>query len=516
MLPLGRMSVSLEESRPAPFGRYVIRERLARGGMGEVFRAVAVGADGFEKAVVIKRLLPKFAGRTDISNLFSAEAKLMTRLIHPNIVEVFDFGRGESDDYFLVMELVQGLDLGRFAGAYRQRGETVPLPIVIYIVSQVLRGLACAHGTFSADGARLVHRDISPGNVLLSSFGEVKVADFGVALVAAREKEGGETGVIAGKPGYIAPEQFAGGSIDERADLYSTGVLFFEALVGMLPEVDPRTGLCQKSEEALAALAPEPVAAVVRRALLPDPKSRFADARAMSQAVTAPGQPIATPDDLADAVSHAMGEVPTSARRVVLLSADAPADDPIVGTELSRTDGRGEGRFTVRVADEVAPVPVAPGRKRKIGLALIAAGFVLGVGALLAARRPRSAAPLPVASSLPAVRPLAPEPVVSSLPEPSASAPAVAPLPQRVRGPKPETVASTKIEVAGMCRGSLHVFAGHGWVLKGGPATVQAPGRYDWPCGTYGIAAVSRTDPSVTRRTSVTVRDGATSVLDLR
>src|SRR5437868_9813285 len=97
-----------------PFGRYVIREHIAQGGMGEVFRAVAVGADGFEKPVVVKRLLPKFASRPEVARLLSAEAKLMTRLVHPNIVQVIDFGRGDNDDYFLVMELVNGTDLGRF------------------------------------------------------------------------------------------------------------------------------------------------------------------------------------------------------------------------------------------------------------------------------------------------------------------------------------------------------------------------------------------------------------------
>jgi serine/threonine-protein kinase len=515
------MSGSLPESRPTPFGRYVIRERLARGGMGEVFRAVAVGADGFEKAVVIKRLLPKFARQSDISHRFSSEAKLMTRLVHPNIVQVFDFGRGQGDDYFLVMELVQGLDFGRFTEAYRRRGETVPLPIVLYVVSQLLRGLACAHGTFSADGARLVHRDISPGNVLLSSFGEVKVADFGVALVAAGTDSGGEAGVIAGRPGYIAPEQFTGAEIDERADLYSTGVVFFEALVGTLPEVDPRTGLGRASHEALRACAPEAVAAAVTRALSPDPADRFGNARAMSQALG--GQPIATPDELADTVSRAMAEVPTSAKRVVLLAADgSDGDDAIVGTELSRIDGREEARFTVRIADDDAPAPSAAAlsARRKVAVILVGLGFVVGVGViLLATKGPESA---PTAQPITSAAPSASEtPAAASAarpsPEPSASAQTVARATERAPGPKVETVASTRNESAkGACRGSLHVFASHGWILKGGPTTAQAPGRYDWPCGAYSVTAVSRTEPAQTRKTAVTVREGATSVLDLR
>src|SRR6185436_18945871 len=183
-----------------PFGRYLIKERMAQGGMGEVFLAVAVGADGFEKPVVIKRLLPKFAGRADIVSLLAREAKLMTRLIHPNIVQVIDFGRGQSDDYFLVMELVSGTDLGRFCRAQTTSEGRVPVPQALFIVSQMLRGLSYAHATASADGKRLVHRDISPGNVLLSTHGEVKIADFGVALVAGSADPGEHDGWLVGKP----------------------------------------------------------------------------------------------------------------------------------------------------------------------------------------------------------------------------------------------------------------------------------------------------------------------------
>src|SRR6185369_15686783 len=213
-----------------PFGRYLIRERMAQGGMGEVFLAVAVGADGFEKPVVIKRLLPKFAGRADIVSLLAREAKLMTRLIHPNIVQVIDFGRDQNDDYFLVMELVGGTDLGRFCQV--QNEKRVPAPIALFIASQMLRGLAYAHATASADGKRLVHRDISPGNVLLSTFGEVKVADFGVALVASSADDGGHDGWLVGKPAYMAPEQLERSGVDERADIYSVGAVLFQTLTG--------------------------------------------------------------------------------------------------------------------------------------------------------------------------------------------------------------------------------------------------------------------------------------------
>ncbi len=254
-------------SAAAPFGRYMIRERIARGGMGEVFGAVAVGVDGFEKPVVIKRLLPKFAGRTDLARLFAAEAKLMTRLVHPNIVQVIDFGRGENEDYFLVMELVRGVDVGRLVQWHSKRSSRIPLPIVVFIVSQVLRGLAYAHATFSADGQRLVHRDISPGNVLVSTFGEVKVADFGVALVAVQADANVATpGLVVGKPGYIAPEQFGCSAVDERADLYSLGALFFEALTGELPVMEGSTSPAPGTESAAFARSVQEAAGSAARA----------------------------------------------------------------------------------------------------------------------------------------------------------------------------------------------------------------------------------------------------------
>src|SRR5689334_5724783 len=134
------MEVAPSDKLSPPFGRYVIRELIAQGGMGEVFAAVAVGADGFEKPVVVKRLLPKFASRPEVASLLSSEAKLMTRLVHPNIVQVIDFGRGDNDDYFLVMELVSGTDLGRFCRSYAATGKQIPVSLALFIATQVLRG----------------------------------------------------------------------------------------------------------------------------------------------------------------------------------------------------------------------------------------------------------------------------------------------------------------------------------------------------------------------------------------
>jgi serine/threonine-protein kinase len=494
--------------------------------MGEVFRAVAIGADGFEKQVVIKRLLPKFAGRADVSLLFSSEAKLMTRLVHPNIVQVIDFGRGENDDYFLVMELVPGLDLGRFSRSYRDRGEPVPLPLVLYVVSQVLRGLAYAHGTFSAGGARLVHRDISPGNVLLSTFGEVKVADFGVALVAAGADAAGTPRFAAGKPGYIAPEQFEGCAVDERADLYSVGALLFEVLTGELPVLDQASSnLSQQALETLGRAVPERVASMVKRALAARPEDRFSDARTMGQAVAGVLQDLGTttPDDLADAVTLAAEQAPATSKKVIRLGADE-----LAGTELTRLGGEDGGRFTMRITatSEIVPDESAPRRlrPRAFGIALGLLGFALGVVVLMLgprARRtaapdvvPRPAAseavPTPALSESAIVAPIDPVPSTTAALVLAVSAPASAP---HVAGKPAMARADTSSTV---CQGKLHVFASHGWILKGGPTVVQAPGRYDWPCGAFTVTATSRTNPSEIRRVPISVREGAATVLDLR
>ena len=193
--------------------------------MGEVFRAVAVGESGFEKPVVIKRILPAHLGRDDLAELFIAEAKLMTRLAHPNIVEVLDFGRGESGDYFLVLELVDGVDLARLHRGITARTERFPVALALYIAAQVLRGLHHAHAKSAGEGGWLVHRDVSPGNVLLSTAGEVKVADFGVALIARpdAEERSPRARLLVGKPQYMASEQYDGADVDPRADLFSVG-----------------------------------------------------------------------------------------------------------------------------------------------------------------------------------------------------------------------------------------------------------------------------------------------------
>ncbi len=349
---------------PVPFGRYLLKERLAQGGMGEVFRAVAVGEHGFEKPVVVKRILPAHAGRDDLTDLFIAEANLMTRLAHPNIVEVLDFGRGEHRDHYLVLELVDGVDLGRLARAFTARGELFPIPLALFVASQVLRGLHHAHTKLAAEGRVVVHRDVSPSNVLCSTEGEVKVADFGVALVTHRGR-GPAGAAIVGKPGYMAPEQLDGGVVDPRADVFSTGVVLFQLLTGAMPfdgdtpeaqQAAARRGERRRAREARGEVS-EDLEALVARALAPSPDARFDDARAMAQAIAAlgdRGQRIAGSDDVAEAVRAAQAALPAAGKRVIALSSvsqeQGPASEEDAPRELTRTGAAGSvGAFTLRL-----------------------------------------------------------------------------------------------------------------------------------------------------------------------
>ncbi len=333
------------------FPCYSIEHKIARGGMGEVFRATAHTAHGTSMPVVIKRILPQLALSHAVVEMFSAEARLMTQLEHPNVVRVLDFGRGESNDYFMVLELVDGVDLGRLRRAFEAGGERVPTSLGLYIVQEVLAALGFAH---RAEPGRpgLVHRDVSPENVLLSESGAVKVADFGVALVASGEPPGDEAPVV-GKPGYMAPEQLIGGPIDARSDLFSVGVMLCELLTGATPFAGATSGERQARAYAgeirnLRELCPDlpvEIELLIRRACAPDPAERFADAASMAERVSLVRRrhpPLSGAGELADAVRMAR-------ERMGSLGPPAPCETAgatLVGTE---TEGPGDRVFTLRL-----------------------------------------------------------------------------------------------------------------------------------------------------------------------
>jgi eukaryotic-like serine/threonine-protein kinase len=218
--------------QPIPFGKYLLVERLAQGGMAEVFRAVYQGAAGFEKQVAVKRILPVFDGAREFVAMFVDEARIASSLTHVNIVQVSDFGELDGN-YYLAMELVDGVDLGRLREAASPRGLGLPLPIIAYVIAEAARGLAYAHDKRGPDGAPLgiVHRDVSPQNVLVSYAGEVKIADFGIAKATGKLHKT-ESGAVMGKIRYMSPEQINGEPLDGRSDIFALGTIFWELLVG--------------------------------------------------------------------------------------------------------------------------------------------------------------------------------------------------------------------------------------------------------------------------------------------
>ncbi len=208
-------------------GKYRLDQRLGGGGMAEVFLASTIGAEGFSRRVAIKRVLPGFSDNPAFAQMFISEAQISSSLVHPNIVSVLDFDRGSDGGLFLVMELVDGKDLDALVSC-----GTVPIPVMIFVISEVLRGLGYAHDLPSGNDVRgIIHRDVSPHNVLLSWEGAVKVSDFGIAK-ARSASEATASVFIKGKPAYMSPEQANGQPLDGRSDLFAVGVMMWEMLVG--------------------------------------------------------------------------------------------------------------------------------------------------------------------------------------------------------------------------------------------------------------------------------------------
>ncbi len=255
--------------------------------MAEVYLARAEGEAGFSKEVAVKRILPSATSEAAATAMLIEEARLATRLNHANIVQVLDLGRA-GDRYFIVMEYVDGADLASVLELAGQRGRRLPSALAGHLVCELLAALRFAHGCRDERGRPLglVHRDVSPPNILLSRAGEVKLADFGIAKARDRSLLT-EAGVVRGKAGYMSPEQAAGGQLDARSDLFSLGVVLHELLTGrrLFAGDDPVAVLQQVRAARVAPpsrcapQAPAALDAVVLRALAREPGARFGDAR---------------------------------------------------------------------------------------------------------------------------------------------------------------------------------------------------------------------------------------------
>ncbi len=217
--------------QPTPFGKYVLLERISVGGMAEVFKAKSFGVEGFEKILAIKRILPSLAEDSDFIEMFIDEAKICGQLNHANICQIFELGR-VSDSHFIAMEFVWGKDLLQMQNRMRKQRVTMKPDMAAFIACKLCEGLDYAHKKKDPTGKPLaiIHRDISPQNILISYEGELKIIDFGIAKAASRSSKT-QAGVLKGKFGYMSPEQVRGLPLDRRSDIFAIGTILYELLV---------------------------------------------------------------------------------------------------------------------------------------------------------------------------------------------------------------------------------------------------------------------------------------------
>jgi serine/threonine-protein kinase len=280
---------------PCDFGRYQLLERLAVGGMAEIFRARQSGAHGFEKILVIKRILPHLAADPEFLAMFIDEAKLQCALQHPKIVQVLEFGQA-NNQYFIALEYIDGMDALGVLRACAHRRQRLPVRLAVHIASEVLDALDYAHGMRGADGAPLgiVHRDVSPSNIFISRRGDVKLGDFGIARAIEPQRQSKtQSGTLKGKYGYMAPEQVVGSHVDGRADQFAVGIVLAEMLMGRRLFTAPNDldVLLMVRDAKLDRLdrhggdIPPPLRLILNRALARDPGERYTTSGALRDAL---------------------------------------------------------------------------------------------------------------------------------------------------------------------------------------------------------------------------------------
>ncbi|MBK7857669.1 MAG: serine/threonine protein kinase [Archangiaceae bacterium] len=401
------------------FGRYELHQRLAVGGMAELFLARATGEGGFNKTCVVKRVLPHLTDDPAFVKMFLREGRLLASLNHPNIVQVFDFGRVEND-YFLAMEYLAGEDLASLLARSKETGRQVPVAVAVQVVRELCVALDYVHERKSDDGAPLglVHRDVSPSNVQVTYHGVVKVLDFGIARETQGERHT-TTGDVRGKPSYMAPEQLLNEPIDRRADLWAAGVILYELVTGQRPfkgRTAPEISVSVVHDALVPArtLRPEVLPqldAILARALRRKPDERFQSGRELAAALDGVLRAMgaqAGPEQLSGLLRSFFGEEEAAQK----LSQEAHVPAPMAATAAVTGASSMRRRF---VAGGVAAVVLALG----------AAGVVVL----------RGGAPPPPPVVVQQVEPPAPEPRPRPEPEP---APVTTPEPE----PEPEPVAA--------------------------------------------------------------------------
>ena len=269
------------------FGKYILLEKIATGGMAEIYLAKAPGASGINKYLAIKRILPQYSENPEFIEMFKAEAKIAINLAHSNIVSIYEFGV-EKGQFFLVMDYVEGKNLRQVINRIKQKRETLQIDQILYIIREVAAGLDSAHRCLDGATGRplnITHRDMSPQNIMLSFEGEVKICDFGIAKAPiATGDDLTNDNIMMGTAKYLSPELVRGKPLDGRADLYGLGLVLYECLAGRVPfigETDADTALARLQREPTdlgrlrPSLSPQLIK-VIHKLLARNPDHRFA------------------------------------------------------------------------------------------------------------------------------------------------------------------------------------------------------------------------------------------------
>jgi TonB family protein len=403
---------AVPRERPEPagdrFGQYTLLERIAVGGMAEVWKARMRGVEGFQKTVAIKKILPHMTDNADFVGMFIDEAKLAAQLSHPNIIHIYDLGKIGSD-FYIAMEYVEGKDLRSLLNAARQRGKPLPLGLALLIAMRLASALDYAHRKRDFEGhvMGLVHRDVSPQNVLISYDGDVKLCDFGIAKAVSKVGQT-QMGALKGKLQYMSPEQARGTQVDARSDIFSLGTVLFEMLTGQrLFDGDSEMSVLEavrqvrvRSPRQVDPVIPREVDELVMHALAGRPEDRFQTAGELEQRLEAllyALKPSPSHGDLAAYVQRVL-------EPAVGPAAPAAAPTAVTASRPGRTPSSaafqpaGKPAPAAALAGAAAPLPLPSHAAAPAPGSYVAAGAATTVAA--------AAAPAPPAS--PEVAPLAP------------------------------------------------------------------------------------------------------------
>jgi tRNA A-37 threonylcarbamoyl transferase component Bud32 len=436
-----RTTVPALDLRPGQtLGRYELLLPIARGGMAQVWAARLRGSRGFQKVVAMKTILAGSMDDTNLEHMFMEEASLASQVHHPNVVEILDLGEHDGTLY-LVMEWVDGEPL-QLVLRQASEGNPMPLPVAVNVIGQACKGLHEAHELRGPDGnlIGLVHRDVSPQNILLSYSGVVKIADFGIAKATSRNSGLTEQGLVKGKSAFMSPEQMRSMSVDRRADVFAMGIVLYLVTTGKHPfrgkdAMETMQNVCQRPPIPPSSLVrdyPAKLAPIVMRALAKEPGKRWPTAHEMLAALedAVPGCLEASFErDVANYLGGLFGDR-AAQRRAALSEAQDRADRmPDLGTGSTQhawlRDGGGTSRTgRATLGSEAFDAIVGAAGKRKQLVAIVAASAALLMGVLAFAFWPSKPEPNGVNSGAPAA---AVEPTRAAPPEPPSEAPAEPP-----------------------------------------------------------------------------------------